>query len=365
MDPEVYRTWLTGVIEQTCERYHGDERLVFVNAWNEWGEGAYLEPDHRYGHAYLRATRSALEDTKRLAGPDERMLRCVDEINSSFEKKNDVCVVFHLYYEDIADDIISDYLHPLRNQVDLIVTTHEGVSVEMVEKLRDRFPNQYIMVSENRGRDVRPFLMAYDFLSEKGYQTACKIHTKRSEYRVDANDIRNNTFCSLLEDGIDDVIREFSRDERLGLIVPRNSLLNLSSLHFHKDNKFWLDNLLEKMGKAEQIGKYMFDFSAGSMFWFRVRALAKLADKNLIDPDAFEPESGSLTESCIMRSRGSFPCWSGKPDSRSRPRPSRSRISARAVPNGSSLKRTSRRLGRRSRLTNTTVCCPIGSGPIC
>ena len=294
-DPEVYRTWLQGVIEQTCERYLGDERLVFVNAWNEWGEGAYLEPDHRYGHAYLRATRSALEDTKRLAaGPDERMLRCVNEINSGFEKKSDVCVVFHLYHEDIADDIVSDYLYPLRNQVDLIVTTHEGVSVETVEKLRDRFPNQYIMVSENRGRDIRPFLMAYDFLSEKGYQTACKIHTKRSEYRVDAGNIRNNAFHSLLEGGIDDVIREFSGDERLGLIVPGNSLLNLSSPHLHQDNKFWLDNLLEKMGKAEQIGEYLFDFSSGSMFWFRVRALAKLADKELIDPDAFEPESGQL-----------------------------------------------------------------------
>ena len=294
IDPEMYRTWLQCVIEQTCERYFGDERLVFVNAWNEWGEGAYLEPDHRYGHAYLRATRSALENTKRLGGPDERMLRCVNEINSGFEKKNDVCVVFHLYHEDIADNIVSDYLYPLRNQVDLIVTTHEGVSVETVEKLRDRFPNQYIMVSENRGRDIRPFLMAYDFLSEKGYQTACKIHTKRSEYRVDADNIRNNAFHSLLEGGIDDVIREFSEDERLGLIVPGNSLLNLSAPHLHVDNKFWLDNLLKQMGKAEQIGKYLFDFSSGSMFWFRVRALAKLADKELIDPDAFEPESGQL-----------------------------------------------------------------------
>ena len=35
--------------------------LLFIKSWNEWGEGNYLEPDQKFGHAYLEAIQHALK----------------------------------------------------------------------------------------------------------------------------------------------------------------------------------------------------------------------------------------------------------------------------------------------------------------
>ena len=62
--PENYRRWLTAMVEQTARKNPPAERLVFLNAWNEWGEGCHLEPDAQFGRGYLEATRAVLAQEK-------------------------------------------------------------------------------------------------------------------------------------------------------------------------------------------------------------------------------------------------------------------------------------------------------------
>lgn len=62
--PGAYQEWLEWVLRQTREQHFGDERIVFVNAWNEWAEANYLEPDLRWGHAYLEATKNAIDNLR-------------------------------------------------------------------------------------------------------------------------------------------------------------------------------------------------------------------------------------------------------------------------------------------------------------
>ncbi|MEP7158391.1 MAG: glycoside hydrolase family 99-like domain-containing protein, partial [Chloroflexota bacterium] len=59
--PELYQKWLSGIIDQDLRNGRGNESLVFINAWNEWGEGANLEPDSHFGSGFLDATKAALD----------------------------------------------------------------------------------------------------------------------------------------------------------------------------------------------------------------------------------------------------------------------------------------------------------------
>jgi lipopolysaccharide biosynthesis protein len=58
-NPYTFRRWLNTTVSSVTERDR-DERVVFVNAWNEWAEGAILEPSQRYGRTYLLAVKDVL-----------------------------------------------------------------------------------------------------------------------------------------------------------------------------------------------------------------------------------------------------------------------------------------------------------------
>ena len=59
--PAEYGRWLKSAADRCVNMFQGDERLVFINAWNEWGEGNHLEPCGRWGRAYLEETKKVSE----------------------------------------------------------------------------------------------------------------------------------------------------------------------------------------------------------------------------------------------------------------------------------------------------------------
>ena len=57
--PEKFKTYFEKLCKKVDEDYF--EKVIFINAWNEWAEGAYLEPDEKYEYAYLQAIKDILE----------------------------------------------------------------------------------------------------------------------------------------------------------------------------------------------------------------------------------------------------------------------------------------------------------------
>jgi len=58
-NPYTFRRWLAAAVRAVAHR-EASERVVFINAWNEWAEGAVLEPSDRFGSTFLLAVRDVV-----------------------------------------------------------------------------------------------------------------------------------------------------------------------------------------------------------------------------------------------------------------------------------------------------------------
>ena len=286
--PQLYARWLTSAVTTTLKN-KPSERLVFVNAWNEWAEGAHLEPDRHYGYAYLHATANVLRN---LQGKGNDVL--IRENNLLFQRKFNSVIILHLYYDDLIDEIFSKYLVGLQTICDLIVTVKPDIAEDSIRKIKVLFPNVYFMQLENRGRDIRPFLSAFKVAFELGYAYVCKLHSKKSPHLKDGSTWRDALFSDLVEDheNVKLIIDRFDSNETLGLLAPKKSFTSLANPSTHIDNRDWLNVLLHRVGATSVIGFYDLHFPAGSMYWVRVNALRTLLEPEIIGLDEFEFEAG-------------------------------------------------------------------------
>ena len=267
-----YAQWLAANAEAAAKDPSASdgERLVFVNAWNEWAEGAHLEPDSRNGFGYLEATRTVMQNYDRRAEPFLRP-------NIPTRTENACAVIAHVHYADTWSEIQAGIA--TLGPVDVYVTT---TSLEAALAIAEAMPQAVIEMVDNRGRDVRPFLLTMRRIAHLGYRAICKVHGKKSLYRADGESLRRGLIDSLLDRRIMD---EFREDDRLGMIAVRNSMTSFGEVNL-KNNR----HLMHQIGR--QIGLSIPEdgaFVAGTMFWVAPEAIEPLMD---LDPNAFDIERG-------------------------------------------------------------------------
>jgi lipopolysaccharide biosynthesis protein len=274
--PRGYRDWLQRTLTSRVTALPPPQRLVFVNAWNEWAEGAVLEPDARLGHAWLEATRQALVRAAHDGDPapcDSRP-----------------CAIVHVWYVDVLDEIVAA-LRGSGMDWRLVVTTAPANADAVRARLDTLSMPATIEVAENRGRDILPFLRVADRLLDEGVDTVLKLHTKRSAHRRDGDAWRREMLDRLLAPARAAAIaRAFADDAALGLVAAEGHVQPLD--YYWGANRDNVEYLATRLGMAApDVARDR--FVAGSMFWVRLEALRPLLDAHL-DPWEFEDEAGQV-----------------------------------------------------------------------
>ncbi len=203
-DPARFTRWATHAIRDTKARFRArDERLVFVNAWNEWAEGAHLEPDQRYGYAWLESVRVALA--------------CNTDMAPVATEEARIAIVFNATSTcDLREIIgICDGL-PMRHE--LFVTAMRG-DVEEVRALLNASGRGYALnISSGRGLDTVPLLK---FVSSKvldAFALVLNVPGNVTESGPSAGQVASLSSKLLDVDFYEQALALFAADETLGMM---------------------------------------------------------------------------------------------------------------------------------------------------
>ncbi|GAB3781028.1 glycoside hydrolase family 99-like domain-containing protein [Dyella agri] len=268
--PRGYQDWLRHAIASARQREPETEApLVFINAWNEWAEGAVLEPDARLGHAWLQATRSAL---CRPVQTDTRP-----------------CAVIHVQQPEVLGDLL-DALRASTLDWRLVVTTSAECEAA-TRTVLDRHGQRYeLETMENRGRDILPFLRVGDRLLDEGVQLVLKLHTECPAHLENGDIWRRQLVERLLApERAPHFVTTFDEDPSLGLIVADDHIQSLA--HCMGANRETLDYLIARLGLDAHHAGENAEPIAGGMFWGRLSALRPILDAQLTGRE-FEADTG-------------------------------------------------------------------------
>ncbi len=141
---QTFSEWLKDTVQHTRFEQAEDSRFFFINAWNEWAEGTYLEPDRRYGYGCLEAVRTALNECDSKLG----------ELKDSTKSVVYVCHDAHLHGAQMLSlNIVREMKEHFGFQVYLILLGG-GVLTEQFEKYATVFDFSLDITSENSQRDL-------------------------------------------------------------------------------------------------------------------------------------------------------------------------------------------------------------------
>jgi lipopolysaccharide biosynthesis protein len=301
--PKKFYNWLSKAIDFSKQKNSEAERFVFINAWNEWAEGTYLEPDRHFGYAYLNAVACALQ-SKIPPSRDKREL--VEIHNSSAPSKTaETAVCVHVFYPDLIDEIARSIAEARASiDLDVFITVPSTWDEVHIQSALSKLNPTLCVMTENAGRDVWPFIQILREVSRLGYKNGCKIHSKKSPHLANGAPWRQNLYNSLLSaEAIEQVTAAFRESKSIGICAAASSIASCKDPSTIRDSRESLIKILDKVGG--DIGE-IDEFVAGTMFWFRVEAFKALLEQPW-SVDDFGPELGAIDGTAAHAFERAFP----------------------------------------------------------
>ena len=252
-----------------------NNNFLFINGWNNWKEGSYLEPDDKFGFSSLNALSKAL-------------------FNMNFNKdfynltnSGNICrivVQAHIFYEDLIVDIINK-TNNIPIKFDLFIST---ISIELrniINKIIIQYSkanNYEIIIVKNKGRDVLPLLIQ---LKDKirQYKYISHVHTKKSKTSPFIGiSWRNYLYNNLMGNKriFSEIISDFENNDKLGFVFPETfyDIIKQKCI-LTKYTLKYMNYILNKLFPNCRVGT-LIDFPAGNMFWARIKAIYQIFEYN-------------------------------------------------------------------------------------
>ena len=266
------------IIEWTKSNFNLTNGFIFINSWNNYLEGNYLEPDEKYGFSSLNTFSKAL-------------------FNYSFRENNynilslyDKCIIAiqaHIYYEDLIIEIIKK-TNNIPFKFDLFITTvtlFQKKKIDEYIKLYSKANKYEIKIVENKGRDILPFVIQMKNKIKK-YKYCCHIHTKKTIHNIILGDNwRTYLYENLLgsKEIITEILSDFETYEKLGFIFPDfyydilKEIYDFYNIDFglHRQNKKFMNYILNKIFPGYEIGNNLI-FPSGNMFWAKLNSIHQI-----------------------------------------------------------------------------------------
>ena len=272
------------IIEWTKENYNKTNGFVFINSWNNYQNGNYLEPDEKYGFGSINSFSKALFNL-----PFKENNFNISILNT----KSFIAVQAHIYYEELIFEIINK-TNNIPKKFDLFITTISLFKKNEIEKNIKRFSkadNYEIKIVENKGRDILPFIIQMK-KKIKNYKYFCHIHTKKSKHDINlGGNWRNYLYENLLgsKEIVSQILNDFENIEKLGFIFPEvyydiiKNVNDYESIDFplHRPNIYFMNFILKKIAPGFEIGNKLV-FPTGDMFWSKVIAVHQIFKINFI-----------------------------------------------------------------------------------